>query len=180
MIEKQLIQALEPLIDDLTAIEKRVETLSKMEGPRGLQGEPGLPGADAIAPEATEIADVIKADEAFIEVLRGAKGDQGEHGIDGKDGADGISPEPEEIAEALKADEIFVRTIKGDTGDIGPQGDAGPQGERGEDAVVDYDAIVKSVVLTEEFSTTNVEAIKSMMAAKFEEEMNEVEAILYG
>ena len=132
MIEKQLIKALEPFIDDLVALEKRLDEVAKLEGPQGPTGEQGAPGADAVAPEAAEIVEVFKSDEAFIDSLRGLQGETGERGADGQD------------------------------------------------AVVDYDAIVKSVVLTEEFTETNIEAIKSMMAAKFEEEMNEVETILYG
>ena len=69
MIEKQLITALSPLIDDLTAIEKRLDEIAKTEGPAGPAGEQGPPGEAGISPEAPEVADLIKSDEAFIEAI---------------------------------------------------------------------------------------------------------------
>ena len=65
MIEKQLIQALTPFIDDLTAVEKRLNEIAKTEGPTGPQGEQGAPGEAAVAPEASEIASIIKCDETI-------------------------------------------------------------------------------------------------------------------
>ena len=178
MIEKQLLNAMIPIIDNLNDIEKKIAEVSKMEGPQGQPGEQGIAGADAIAPEATEIADVIKADEAFIEVLRGSKGDTGESGANGKDAEE---LKAESVAEVLQHDEWFLHNVKGRPGDIGeagPQGEAGANGADGKNA--DVVEVAKSVILEEEFLTIHVEAVKSLIAAKFEEEMNEVEAILYG
>jgi len=65
-------------------------------------------------------------------------------------------------------------------GEQGLQGEVGPQGEQGE-AGKDADVIevAKAAVVAEEFLEYHVETVKSLLAAKFEEEMNEVEAILY-
>ena len=64
MIEKQLIQALDPFIDDMVKIEKRLAELEIKEGPQGPQGEAGLPGKDA---DVIEVAKSVVLDADFID-----------------------------------------------------------------------------------------------------------------
>jgi hypothetical protein len=64
MIEKQLIQALDPFIGDLVRIEKRLAEVELKEGPRGLKGDAGEAGKDA---DAVEVAKSIALDAHFID-----------------------------------------------------------------------------------------------------------------
>ena len=65
MIEKQLIQALEPFISDIEAIEKRIGEISLTPGP---QGEAGPAGADAVAPDVEDIASAAILNKRFSEI----------------------------------------------------------------------------------------------------------------
>ena len=64
MIEKQLIQALDPFIDDMVKIEKRLAELEIKEGPQGPQGEAGADGKDA---DAAEVAKSVALDADFVD-----------------------------------------------------------------------------------------------------------------
>ena len=64
MIEKQLIQALDPFIDDMVKIEKRLAELEIKEGPQGPQGEAGADGKDA---DSAEVAKAVALDADFID-----------------------------------------------------------------------------------------------------------------
>ena len=65
MIEKQLIQALEPFISDIEAIEKRIDEIALTPGP---QGEAGPAGADAVAPDVEDIASAAILNKRFSEI----------------------------------------------------------------------------------------------------------------
>lgn len=67
MIEKQLIQALDPFIDDMVKIEKRLAELEIKEGPQGPQGQQGEAGADGKGADASEVAKSVALDADFID-----------------------------------------------------------------------------------------------------------------
>ena len=62
MIEKQLIQALEPFISDIETIEKRIAEVELKEGPAGPAGERGEPGADA---DVSDVVEKVLASDVF-------------------------------------------------------------------------------------------------------------------
>ena len=76
MIEKQIVAALEPFIDAIVAVEKKIDAIELKAGP---QGEPGRDGKDA---DADSVAEIIKADQAFADRLKGERGDKGDPGRD--------------------------------------------------------------------------------------------------
>ena len=65
MDEKQFTEAVEPIVDELIKVSKRIDEVSKQEGPEG------KPGADA-DPEV--VAEKIKSDDDFVERLKGNSG----------------------------------------------------------------------------------------------------------
>ena len=154
MIEKKLAQILEPVIDQIVDLEKRVDTLQMTPGPAGQDGKDG---ADGVSPPVEDVAAVIKADATFVERLKGEPGAKGEPGRDGADGKDGVSPDVEAVAKALAdqhadvlrglpgadgadgapgrdaAPEAVADVLKADPDFIAAiKGEQGPQGERGE------------------------------------------------
>lgn len=126
MIEKEIAQALEPVVDLIVALQKRVDGFVVPVSVE--KGEPGEPGKDA---DPVAVAVVLKADPAFVAMLKG------EPGPAGKD-AEPVEVCIDDVVSALKADAPFVESLKGadglhgKDGAQGPQGDAGPQGLPGE------------------------------------------------
>lgn len=131
MIEKKLFEALEPLLDQVNEIEKRVSEIKPLPGPPGepgtpgQDGAPGLPGADA-DPEA--VAAIIV--EKHADLIRG------KDGADGRDGADGKSVEVDEVVERIKADEALLGRLKGADGVPGADGRDGADGKDADPAAV--------------------------------------------
>lgn len=72
--EKAIAAALEPLVDDLVALEKRVDRIALTPGPKG------EPGRDV---DPLTIAQLLSGDRAFVERVKGAHGDDGDNGLDG-------------------------------------------------------------------------------------------------
>lgn len=107
MNQAEIKQALEPLVDAIVALEKRVDAL---------QLTPGPAGADGASPPAGEVAKALIKD--YADVLRGAPG---------KD-ADPVTVCIDDVADALRKSGEFLQSVKGDTGPQGMPGDCGPQG----------------------------------------------------
>lgn len=124
--EKEFLKAIEPLLDEVVALKKRLASLERLPGPPGepgtpgQDGAPGLPGADA-DPEA--VAKVLA--EQHADRLRGLPG------AAGRDGADGKSVDLDEVVERIKSDEALLARLKGADGLPGP---AGADGAPGKDA----------------------------------------------
>jgi hypothetical protein len=79
--EKAICAALEPILDDLLALEKRFDALSLMPGPQG------APGREA---DPLEVAKALAGDQAFVALT---KGQDGASGKDGNDGAGMEAPQ---------------------------------------------------------------------------------------
>ncbi|MGA1372514.1 MAG: tail fiber protein [Pseudomonadales bacterium] len=125
MIEKKLFEALEPLLDQVDAIEKKVDAIKPVPGPAGEQGQPGRDGADA---DPLEVAKRLADDETFRAVI---KGDTGEPGKDGENGKDA---DPVEVAKALvEAHADVLRGLPGEPGKDGAPGEKGADGAPGRD-----------------------------------------------
>ena len=122
MIEKKLVEILDPVVDQLVALEKRLEAVQLTPGPAGADGRDGRDGKDA---DPAQVADLIKADAAYVDRLKGERGEPGRDGADGKDAA------PEAVCEALKADADFVSRLKGEPGERGADGRDGRDGVDG-------------------------------------------------
>lgn len=137
MIEKKLVQILEPIIDQVVDLAKRIDRLQLQPGPAGEPGKDGRDGRDA---DPAEVASLIKADVAYAAALKG------EEGSPGRDGADGKDADPEAVADALKADPDFVARNKGEPGEKGEKGDTGKPGR---DA--DPSAVAAALKADEEF-----------------------------
>lgn len=141
MIEKALVSALEPVIDDLIRLEKRLEEVQLMPGP---QGEPGkdaepvsveavikgiidqysddLRGADAVSPEPSVVADALF--EKYADQLKGKDAEQlsavdvglflVEHHAETLRGVQGKDSDPDVVAE--KVYEKYADQLKGEPG----------------------------------------------------------------
>lgn len=154
MIEKKILEILDPVVEEIVKLEKRVDALQREPGPAG---EPGAPGEDGVSPKVEDVVEAFKADPAMVERLvgePGAKGDAGRDGVDGKDGADAdvavvAKAIAEGHAEALRglpgadgadgangkdADpESVFEALKADLDFVSAiRGEQGLQGERGE------------------------------------------------
>jgi hypothetical protein len=154
-LEKAIASAVEPIVEDLVALEQRLKNVSLIPGPAGLDGTPGK-DADPI-----EVADVLVS--KYADALRGEKGLDGkdgqsgepgrdadidavakklseEHaevlrglpGADGAPGRDGVDADPTVVAARLKTDSSFIETVRGEKGD---RGDAGSNGADGKDGL---------------------------------------------
>lgn len=75
--EKAIVAGIEPVMDGLVALEKRVEQLQLVPGPAGAPGKDADPAA---------VAQALAADGELTERVKGVPGVAGK---DGKDGADG-------------------------------------------------------------------------------------------
>lgn len=118
MIEKALAAALEPIVDTIFALEKRVENIPFIEGPAG---------KDGASPDAVDVALYIV--EHHPEVLQGEKGKDAEVDLEelcahiiknyGADlrGADAPEPDHERLAEILV--EKYSDVLKGVDGKDG-------------------------------------------------------------
>lgn len=133
MIEKKLVEILDPVVDQLVALEKRIEAVQLTPGPAGADGRDGVDGKDA---DPAEVAEKIKADAAYRAALKGDPGEPGRDGADGKDAA------PEAVSAVLKADDEFVARLKGEPGEPGADGRDGRDGADGKSVtaqeVADY------------------------------------------
>jgi hypothetical protein len=127
---KDLITAaVEPIVDEVIKLEKRIETIQLTPGHQGERGEDGKDGA---SPDPEVIAKVLADHHA--DVLRGVPGVDGKDGADGKngtDGKDGASVTSEGVAYILKADSEFQYLLKGDAGKDGDNGADGKDGSAG-------------------------------------------------
>ena len=140
MIEKKLVEILDPVIEQLVRLEKQLNGVQLTPGPAGANGRDGRDGLDA---DSDEVVAKIKADEAYRAVLKGEPGQPGRDGADGKDAA------PEAVFEVLKADEEFVSRLKGERGEKGEPGKDGADGRDGAEA--DPDAVLAKLVSDEVF-----------------------------
>ena len=179
MIEKKILDAVEPLLDEIVALEKRLESLQLQKGE---DGKDGANGADGVSPDPVAVAEVLMEEHA--ELLKGLAGSDGKDadpeavasviiekhldlikgadGADGANGLDGISPEPSVIVEML-IDKHFD-DIKGADGK-----DADP---------VNIDEVKKSVMDDEDFNASMSNTFKSFFQAQQEAAMEEVLSIL--
>lgn len=128
MIEKKLIEILDPVVEEIVKLEKRLEALQRTPGPAGEKGDPGK---DGVSPPVEDVAAVIKSDDTFIARLKGEPGKDGADGAPGKDGADGVSPSVDDVAAQIKADGDFCERLRGLPGKDGEPGrdgaDADPE-----------------------------------------------------
>jgi hypothetical protein len=160
-IEKAIAASLEPVVDAVIALEKRVDAVQSTPGPKGdpgeagqsvtadevaqllvskhldvLKGVPGHPGEPGAPGEPGQDADpvvVAAALAADVAFVASVKGQPGERGASGADGRDGQGVSADEVVAALKSDSHFVAAIKGEPGPPGDPGIPGPRGEPGAD-----------------------------------------------
>jgi len=94
MIEKQLIQVLAPVVDEINIIKNEIETLKSITPKDGTDGKDGK-DADPVEVDIEEVAQVLKADQDFITTIKGERGEKGESivGERGADGQDGLGIE---------------------------------------------------------------------------------------
>lgn len=83
-IEKQLLEAIEPIIDEVVLVNKRIDQLSLEKGDAGIPGV-GIKSISQEIPEKFE----IELDDGQVVSIDLPAGDVGEQGQDGKDGAPG-------------------------------------------------------------------------------------------
>lgn len=116
-IEKAIVAALEPLMDELARVDFELEQLqAKVAEPPAIQkGDKGDPG------DVGEQGPAGDPGEAGAPGEPGPQGDQGDAGPPGEPGPQG---EPGE---------------RGETGPQGPQGEPGPQGEKGDTPEIEID-----------------------------------------
>jgi hypothetical protein len=121
-IEKAIVAGIEPVMDGLVALEKRVDQIQLVPGPAGEPGKDADPAA---------VAQVLAADTQFTERLKGATGAPGvagEPGEPGQPGAPGRDADPAAVAQALAADGAFTEKVKGVPGEPGKDGTNGTDG----------------------------------------------------
>ena len=105
---KALAAAIEPLLDEILELEKKIESVQTTPGEKG---EPGKDG-ESVTPD--EVAAVLA--EKYIDKLRGEPGetqlidydrltkeviDRYAEDLRGTDGKDGVSPDLDEVVEQL-------------------------------------------------------------------------------
>jgi hypothetical protein len=112
MIEKKFADALEPIIDAIVAVEKRVDSLQLTPGPAGDVGVPGKDGRDGLDADVELVAKRLAKEHA--EVLRGLPG------VDGKDGAPGKDASVYDVAKELV--ENYGDKLRGEPGLDGTNG----------------------------------------------------------
>ena len=130
-IERTIAAAVEPIVDDVIALEKRVDELQLQPGPQGEKGEQGrtVPG--------TEVAAILLCNPEFVKACQGAPGQS----VDVKDVAlhlaihhpDILRGAPGKDAEAVEVDYValarellnepdFLPLCKGERGEKGEDG----------------------------------------------------------
>jgi len=120
MIEKAIAAALEPVVDDLVRLERKLDTtiqraaerldmLERTPGPQGVPGTKGDPGERGEKGEPGASTTGEKGDP-------GAPGEKGERGEPGRDA------DPDTITNALLANKEFVELTKGRDGKDGNDG----------------------------------------------------------
>lgn len=121
-IEKALAAAVEPLVDDIIAIEKRLDVLALTPG------ADGAPGQDA---DPNLIAQKLINDDLFISKTRGADGK------DGSNGRDGVCIKSIEISGDGKIADFILDNDQIVSIDLpeGPQGAPGQKGFDGKDGI---------------------------------------------
>lgn len=149
MIEKKLVEILDPVIEQLVNLEKRVDGIALTPGPAGADGKDGRDGVDGKDADHDAIAAHLKGDEAFRSSLKGEPGRDGKDGTDGRDGVDGKDVDPEAVAGYLKGDEAFRSSLKGEPGRDGVDGKDGRDGVDGKDA--DPEIVFAQLKADEEF-----------------------------
>jgi hypothetical protein len=164
MIEKSIASALEPIVDTLVELEKKVESFELKHGVDGKDGRDGK-DADPIDPQV-----IVKEVLALVPVPK--DGLAGKDGVDGKDGRDGkdaipvneddliakvlpLIPTPKDadpavVAEVLKTDPDFIAKA---TGPSGPAGPVGPAGADAPPVEIDIDEVAKTIIADKEFIT---------------------------
>jgi hypothetical protein len=149
MIEKKLVEILDPVIEQLVSLEKRVDGIALSPGPAGADGKDGRDGVDGRDADHDAIAAHLKGDEAFRSSLKGEPGRDGKDGVDGVNGVDGRDADHDAIAAHLKGDEAFRSSLKGEPGRDGIDGKDGRDGVDGKDA--DHNAIAAQLKADDEF-----------------------------
>jgi hypothetical protein len=145
--EKAIIAAMEPLLNEVVELGKRIDDLARQPGPAGEKGEPGK---DAEAPSIEALARAIVED--FADQLRGAPGEDGAAAPApdlpelakylAATHADMLRPDPPSAVDvAISMYEKFADSLRGVKGDPGTDGKDGRDGQDGLDrpvmAVVD-------------------------------------------
>lgn len=155
-LQKALSACLEPVVDAIVAMEKRVDSLTLKEGPPGLQGEPGKDAAPVdleslikslreSLSECPELVDItvdhvvaaLTADPEFMRALKGMDGKS----VDVRDVVNGLAADPvflksvrsdptpvDKVVEALKSDPVFLHDVTGKPGERGNDGAPGNDG----------------------------------------------------
>jgi hypothetical protein len=98
---KELLVAIEPVIDLVADLEKRIDARPVLNGTDGKDGRDGKDGADGISPDPAVIIEKLHA--TYGESLKGADGKDGRDGKDGADGAPGADADCDEIVVKLLA-----------------------------------------------------------------------------
>jgi hypothetical protein len=129
-VEKAIAAGIEPLLDDVLELCKRVDAIALLPGPAGEKGESGPPGAQGEKGEPGKdgapgrdanviaLADVLKNDPEFIKVTRAEP--------------EAVEIDLDALAEVIKADPDLTAALRGETGASGAPGPAGNDGEPGE------------------------------------------------
>jgi hypothetical protein len=123
MIEKAIVAAIEPVIDELLALQKKIESIpAGADGKDGIDGKDGKDGLDAPEVSPEEVAKSLITNESFLATLKGKDGvdgkdgKDGQDGKDGEDGQDGTSVYPDEVTSLLLQDDGFLEKVKGEKG----------------------------------------------------------------
>jgi hypothetical protein len=125
-IEKAIAASLEPIVDALLSVEKRLDEVQLTPGPQGVPGQSGADGKSVTVHEVVNELLTVHGD-----VLKGTPGTPGAPGKDGE------SVSPELVVLKLKQDQDFLAATKGPQGNQGAPGYPGKDGEPGRDATPD-------------------------------------------
>ena len=107
MIEKKITEILEPLVDEIVDVRKKIAAIELKAGPQGERGADGKDGADGergadgsdgvgiaaikqFEGEGRALIELTDGQSIEVELPRGEKGDAGDRGVDGRDGVDGL------------------------------------------------------------------------------------------
>lgn len=161
MIEKKLVEILDPIVEQIVTVEKKVDAIQLTPGPAGAPGTPGADGRDGVDADPELVAKRLAEDEAFRAALKGdpglpgAPGEPGKDadvaevaeflakahserlrglpGADGQNGAPGADASPEDVAAVLATKHVEV--LRGLPGQPGKDGEKGADGNDGNDGV---------------------------------------------
>lgn len=139
MIERKIAQAIEPLLDEIVSLERKLNAVQLQPGPAGDAGV----GIKSITSNEDRIAIVLTNETVHeFELPKGLRGEPGERGEAGAAGADGVSivkvyDEDDQIHFELSNGARYALALpqgkKGDPGERGLPGEPGPRGDDGLD-----------------------------------------------